>query len=103
MTKPNTVQDLMINGIVTLRDVDRMACRLFSSGREMTTIIDGYVVTMPDFVELPDHIQQFIRKAISTATVVNLLDRDAVVEEMKTEEHPLPVEDDFDHTDTEFG
>ena len=80
MTKPSTIQDLLASGIVSNRDLDRMACRLFSSGREMTTIIDGYVIRMPDFVELPDACQQFIRKALVFSTVTNILDVEAVEE-----------------------
>lgn len=75
MTKPNTVQDLLASGLVSQRDLDRMACRLFRTAREMTTIIDGYVVTMPDFVELPDTCKQFIRKALVFSTVTNILER----------------------------
>ena len=73
MTKPNQLQDLIINGGVSQRDVDRLARRLFTV-EDSTPIIEGYTTTMPNFDDLPDTCKQFIRKAIAFSTVKNILD-----------------------------
>ncbi len=76
MTKPTTIQNLILDSGVSQRDVDRLARRLFTI-EDSTPIIEGYTTTMPNFDDLPDTCKQFIRKALAFSTVVNVLDVDA--------------------------
>lgn len=75
MTKPNSVQDLHRAGVVSDGDVGRIASGIFD-GIESVHDIDGYVVTLPKYEELPNSCQQFIRKALMFSAVRNVLDND---------------------------
>ena len=104
MSKPNTIQQLYSSGDVTMRDVDRIASSIFEHTSQMHGILEGYVVHMPDFDDLPDTCKQFIRKALMSAKVQNVLDaaeevtadhasRWAGAEVMPVAQGDLPVED----------
>ncbi len=102
MTKPNTLQDLHAQGLVTNGDVDRIARRFFTEmiGYEIVNVIEGYNVRPPNFDDLPDACKQFIRKALLFSTVVNTLDADiadAIAEQDSFDEAEFYSEDPEDH------
>ena len=77
MSKPTKLQDLLINGHTSRGDVERIARRLFVDTNELIGVIDGYVINLPNFDDLPEHVQGFIVKAILFSTVENVLDHEA--------------------------
>ncbi len=75
MTKLTNMQDLRAAGILSDHDVGRIAAGIFD-GVEAVNDIEGYVLTLPKYEELPDSCQQFIRKALMFSAVRNVLDND---------------------------
>ena len=71
--KPETLQDLLKSGGCSLGEIRNIAKSLFTS---QTTGAgpEGYVVTFPDFDDLPAHVQDFIIKAVSLSKIENVLD-----------------------------
>lgn len=82
MTKPLTLQHLLVSGGCSLGEIRNIAKDLFSGDTGAGP--EGYVVTLPVFDELPDHIQQFVIKAIAMSKVENVLDA-AEAEDERTE------------------
>ncbi len=80
MTKPNNMQDLRNAGVVSDGDIGRIASGIFD-GIESVYDIDGYIVTLPKYEELPDSCQQFIRKALMFSAVRNVLDNEEAFDE----------------------
>lgn len=102
MTKPNTLQDLHAQGLVTNRDLEYIARRFFMDIKENTIIgvVEGYDVRPPNFDDLPDSCKQFIRKALLFSTVINILDTDKPEEISPLEsldDADLPVMDEKAH------
>ena len=76
MSKPNTLHDLLIDGQVSLQDIENIARTVFD-GRIKTTGFpapEGYVMTAGSYDDLPEHIQSFVRKAFFYFTVENVFD-----------------------------
>ena len=73
MSKPNTMLDLLTEGHIGRTDIEAIARALFT---DATTVAgpEGYLVTGVNYDDLPDHVQDFIRKAILQFTVENVLD-----------------------------
>jgi len=91
MTKPNKLQDLIIDGQVSQRDVDSLARRLFTI-EDSTPIIEGYTTTMPNFDDLPDTCKQFIRKALGFSTVQNILEKNTELDAVLADADDLITE-----------
>ena len=85
MSKPETIQDLRAAGLVSERDVDRIAFLIFSNTHVMTAVVDGYVVTLPEFEELPSSCVQFIRKALGFSKVEDVLSYDTRTAQVEDE------------------
>lgn len=73
MPKPNTMLDLLKDGYINLGEVNVIARAIFNVETTMAGP-EGYLVTSVNFDDLPDHVQQFVRKAILQFTVENILD-----------------------------
>lgn len=90
--KPKTLQDLLVGGHITNREVEFIARSIFDgqtrSSVDNDDILDGYVVKACDFDTLPDHVKGFVLKAIRAFRVENILDY------ATNEEENLPLTDD---------
>lgn len=73
MSKPDTLQDLITNGVAGNRDVEDIA-RLLFDGARIFTGPNGHQTVIVAYDRLPDACKQFIRKAISMSSVQNILD-----------------------------
>jgi hypothetical protein len=75
MSKPSTLKDLLVGQHISLREVEDIARTVFD-GETTAAGPEGYVITACRYDDLPDHIQQFVRKAFLSFTVENVLDVD---------------------------
>ena len=73
MSKPNTLQDLLIAGEITEGDIKKIARDIFDGVTDGPGP-QGYIITAVHFDDLPDSCQQFVVKAIAMFTVENILD-----------------------------
>ena len=73
MTNPKILADLVRSGHTTLGEVREIAKHIFD-GETSGAGPEGYVVTFPNFDDLPDHIQSFVLKAFQFSQVENVLD-----------------------------
>lgn len=73
MSKPQTIQQLIHDGVAGTKDVDAIA-RSFFDGKTTGAWIEGYVATAASWDDLPETSKQFIRKAIGFFKVENVLD-----------------------------
>ncbi len=71
--KPETLKDLLAGGHITLGEVRNIAKSLFD-GETTAAGPEGYIITAVALDKLPDHVQQFIVKAILEFRVTNVLD-----------------------------
>jgi hypothetical protein len=79
MPKPEFLRDLD-------RSEERKAAKLLFNG-QTTVHLEGYVVTLPNFDDLGDHVQMFIMKAIGQGTLRNVL------EDLRTDHERLADEE----------
>lgn len=80
MSNPETLADLVRSGHATIGEVREIAKHVFD-GETSGAGPEGYVVTFPLFVDLPDHIQQFIIKAFQFSKIENVLDYNDRIDE----------------------
>ncbi len=73
MSKPKTIQDLIEAHGASNQDVEMIAQCLFD-GTRVFAGPNGYFTTATAYYDLPIHVRDFIRKAIRTFTVENVLD-----------------------------
>lgn len=76
MTRPSTLKELMQAGDLTMGEARRITVNIFDSKVIVPQNVIPYSVTMPAFNDLPDHVQQFVIKAMLESAIVNLLDAD---------------------------
>ena len=88
MSKPNTLQELCAETLVTQGGMNKIAKSIFTGTTEIFGGVEVYVITLPDFDVIPDSCQQFIRKALMFSKVENVLDYDE-----RTAEVAEPYED----------
>ena len=92
MPKPNTLHDLLIDGQVSLHDIENIARTVFDGKTRNTGALapEGYVLTACSYDDLPKHIQDFVRKAFSYFTVENVFDAGTDDDEPEDEFIPKP-------------
>ncbi len=95
MTKPTNLFELRGAGVISDRDVGLIAAGIFD-GVEAVSDIEGYVITLPKYEELPDACQQFIRKALMFSAVRNVLDGDDPLPSSWTDDDELYTQADID-------
>lgn len=74
MTGPSTLKELMQAGDLTMGEARRITINLFNN--EILQDVIPYTVTSPKLEDLPDHVQQFVIKAILESKIVNFLETD---------------------------
>jgi len=77
MTKPQTLRNLKEGGYIGLHEIETIARQLFD-GKITVSGVEGYIVTLAHFDDLPESAQSFIRKAVLASTVENILDVESV-------------------------
>ncbi len=76
--KPQKLKDLLIAGIISGQDTQRICEGIFDG--ETTAAgpgqggLQGYILTACKFTDLPPHVQGFVAKAILEFKVENVLD-----------------------------
>jgi len=73
MGKPSTLKDLVIVNQASLIEARAFARTIFD-GKTFTDEVKGYVITAPNFDDLPEHVRGFILKGILESKVENILD-----------------------------
>lgn len=74
MAKPETLKDLMIAGDLTMGEARRLTRKVFNDVNVLEQDLIPYQVTLPVFDSLPDHVQQFLIKAVLEASIVNVME-----------------------------
>ena len=73
MSKPKNLKDLLKDGHISLNEVRAIARNIFD-GKTTAAGPEGYVIKAACLNDLPDHVQQFIVKAILEFSVENILE-----------------------------
>ncbi len=106
MTKPETLKDLMIASDLTVGEARRIAAKLFDGRAVVDQTEVPYHVVLPVLDDLPDHVQQFIVKAILESRIINYMDDVPVMaEDIVDEPHPdedEPSVDPYEAIDAEI-
>ena len=76
MSKPQTLHDLHLDGQFSLQDAEKIARTIFDGTNELLESESpaGYIVTACAYDDLPQHIRDFVRKAILSFTIENVFD-----------------------------
>ncbi len=73
MVGPRTLKELMQAGDLTMGEARRITKALIFNWVVPQDVIP-YEVTLPEFDSLPDHVQQFLIKAVLESSIKNVLD-----------------------------
>lgn len=101
MPQPKTLKELLIAEGVTTQELNNLAEQIFTSDREFNAF--GYLINLPDFQGLPNHVQGFIRKAILESSIMTVLDKPKKSKKKSNEKISEEEKDSFLEDNHPFG